>query len=765
MNNIFKRILNWFNRLAYPKKFNVIAVIFILPIIGFLPLVSDQNTHIDRYGRRELFGTLYLRPLWQLTEDIQALEIVHLKYTAGEAPFSDVEAAKSVIEGDFEEWARIQNNEILAIPLKNEADAIQAEWLELKSAIESSDTASIETNQPTIYKSIHELVVLVGDYSFLILDPDLDTYYMMDIVLLELPENQELFFQAHKLATGIAQNQFVSTQDQVQLAILLSQIQTNVSNIDRDMKIALENNRAGDMATLVSTPFQEYQSAVQTFADSINADLANPSLAQSIEVESLYSEVRHANTAFYSAASEALEIGISARVNVLILRFYFAGLIALLGAAAAFVVGQAVMQAISKPLVQLAEATQLIATGDLTTRIVLENKEDELGLVANAFNQMIGELEAERTALVASTRDLENANRQNEKRARDLQSISEISRAITTEKNLGSLLPLITRLISEKFNYYHIGIFLVDDNRRSAVLHASNSVGGQRMLARGHRLEFGRGVVGNVAATGIPRIALDVGADPVFFNNPDLPNTRSEISLPLQVSDDIIGVLDAQSIELDAFKEEDIEVLSTLADQVAISIQNARLFEITQKLLEEAQRTSGFYLQDSWRTLKSQSKLLGYQISGNILKPLDQFTDSVLIAKVSSTGETVVEHGEGTNLTVPIRLAGNIVGVVSIRSPEEHDWEKDVADIVQAIADRLSLALESATLLEATQKRSEIERLTAGITGKIGSTTQIDSILRTAAEELSRALGGSDVLVQIQSDATEENTEIMTGMA
>jgi len=216
---------------------------------------------------------------------------------------------------------------------------------------------------------------------------------------------------------------------------------------------------------------------------------------------------------------------------------------------------------------------------------------------------------------------------------------------------------------------------------------------------------------------------------------------------------------------LDAFKEEDIEVLSTLADQVAISIQNARLFEITQKLLEEAQRTSGFYLQDSWRTLKSQSKLLGYQVSGNILKPLDQFTDSVLIAKVSSTGETVVEHGEGTNLTVPIRLAGNIVGVVSIRSPEEHDWEKDVADIVQAIADRLSLALESATLLEATQKRSEIERLTAGITGKIGSTTQIDSILRTAAEELSRALGGSDVLVQIQSDATEENTEIMTGMA
>jgi GAF domain-containing protein len=144
----------------------------------------------------------------------------------------------------------------------------------------------------------------------------------------------------------------------------------------------------------------------------------------------------------------------------------------------------------------------------------------------------------------------------------------------------------------------------------------------------------------------------------------------------------------------------------------------------------------------------------GYSIAGNAVRPLDKPIRDPLILDVSANGEPAYESGARAGLAVPIRLAGKVVGALHVHLPE-HEWESDEIDIAQAVADRLSLALETTTLLEATQKRAEIERLTADITGKIGSSTRIDSILRTAAEELSRVLGGSDVLVQIHSNAIE----------
>ena len=160
-----------------------------------------------------------------------------------------------------------------------------------------------------------------------------------------------------------------------------------------------------------------------------------------------------------------------------------------------------------------------------------------------------------------------------EKRATQLQTVSSMARNITSIKNLDSLLSITTRLVSKQFGFYHTGIFLLDDAGEYAVLHASNSEGGRQMLNRGHRLFLdSNSIVGFVASHSEPRIALDVGTDSVYFNNPDLPDTRSEMALPLQVSGRVIGVLDVQSRETNAFVEEDIFVLSTLADQIAVAI-------------------------------------------------------------------------------------------------------------------------------------------------------------------------------------------------
>jgi GAF domain-containing protein len=358
------------------------------------------------------------------------------------------------------------------------------------------------------------------------------------------------------------------------------------------------------------------------------------------------------------------------------------------------------------------------------------------------------------------TRELELVNQRNEKRAKQYEAVAEVARATTINESLETLLPRLVELISERFGFYHAGIFLLDENREFAVLSAANSAGGKRMLERGHKLKVGQtGIVGYITATGSPRIALDVGTDAVFFNNPDLPDTRSETALPLRSAGEVIGALDVQSTEPNAFQPEDIEVLATLADQVAIAIQNSRSYETMQRLIEEAQKVSGVYLRDTWRALQTQEKLLGYHASGNELKPLTEPVTSLPIRKALRTKKTVVDHGKTATLAIPIRLRDEVIGVMDIRIPDRHEWDPDEVDIAEAAAERLSLALETSMLLKSTQRRAEFERITADISGRIGATTHFDSILRAAAEELSRVLGDSEVLVQIQPGAFEQVKE------
>jgi GAF domain-containing protein len=354
------------------------------------------------------------------------------------------------------------------------------------------------------------------------------------------------------------------------------------------------------------------------------------------------------------------------------------------------------------------------------------------------------------------TAELTIANQRNERRARQFEAIAQVARATTSIQDEGTLLSRLAQVISEQFGFYHVGIFLLDEAREHAVLRASNSQGGGRMLSRRHRLKVGQaGIVGHVAASGNPRIALDVEADAAFKNNPDLPETRSELALPLKVAGQIIGVLDVQSTESNAFQSEDTEILYTLADQVAIAIQNARSHEATHKLLEEAQRTSGSYLKETWRLLQAQEKKVGYLVSDNTIKPLEKFASSPYVSKSISQGEVLVVNGETATLAIPIRLRGEIVGVLDIHVPAGHDWDPDEVDIAKAVADRLSLALETATLLQSTQRRAEIERLTADISGKVSASINLHNVLQTAVEELGHVLPGSEVVIQFQTDQTK----------
>jgi GAF domain-containing protein len=393
----------------------------------------------------------------------------------------------------------------------------------------------------------------------------------------------------------------------------------------------------------------------------------------------------------------------------------------------------------------------LIRRMNFNLRRAVQNEQAQI----NA-NRELAELQADLEQRVDErTAELALANQRNQRRAKQFEAIAQVARTAASTQSLDDLLHRVTQLISEQFGYYHVGIFLLDPNKEYAVLRAANSEGGFRMLQRGHNLRVGEtGIVGYVSETGIPRIAMDVDIDLAFFNNPDLPETRSEMALPLRVAGEMIGVLDVQSAEQNAFTQDDTQVLTTLADQVAIAIQNVLSIGTTQQLLAESQRVAGGYIQNAWQLLRSTNKRIGYHFSATSLKPLDKPIDSPQILQALREGRVIATGGKKASMTVPIRLRGEIIGAMELRAPQGHAWHSDEIDIAEAVSERLSLAIETATVIESTQRRAALEQVTSEMSSKISTSTRIESILRTTAEELSRAFGGSDVLVQIQPSVT-----------
>ncbi len=364
-------------------------------------------------------------------------------------------------------------------------------------------------------------------------------------------------------------------------------------------------------------------------------------------------------------------------------------------------------------------------------------------------------LEKSRDELEARTLELQVANSHNSRRAAQLESISRISESIAAIHDLQSLLPQIAKTIGEEFGFEHVGIFLIDEAKENAVLKAANSEGGQLMLAENFKIRVAsHGLVGYVSEYGVPRMALDSGENAVTFDDPRLPSIHSEVTIPLLIDQQVIGVLDIQSNERSAFSEEDLKILSSLGNQIAIVIQNAKQFEDASRALADARTIYGQYLENALGQMEAE-KRFGYRLSGSALSSLETPLENHEIQTVANKGERLVTTGtltgDSSALTVPIKLRDEIIGVLDVRIPEQHGWNEDEIDVVEALAERVALAVENATLLEETQRRALKERVIGEITSKISSSINMRNVLQTAVEELGRAIPGSDVIIQFQN--------------
>ncbi len=393
----------------------------------------------------------------------------------------------------------------------------------------------------------------------------------------------------------------------------------------------------------------------------------------------------------------------------------------------------------TRPIEEFVQMADAIQKGNLDARVKI-NSLDEIRLLGEAFNSMALQLQSTLSGLEARvadrTHELEESLAENRQRSAQLEAIAVTARTIATLKNVDELLPNIAQLVSERFGFYHVGIFLLDTENKYAILRAANSVGGQAMIARAHKLRVGKeGVVGYAIAEKQAHIALDVGDDAVFFDNPELPNTHSEMALPLLLGDKVIGALDIQSEESGAFTKDDTEVLSTLADQIAVAIENARLFEQSRQTLQELEKTFQQYVRTEWKRFIDVSNVKGYIAQQAGLKPI-----------TTSFQKDDKKKKSSTTYQVPVKLRDVVVGHINIDLDKPvAEYSEDELDIIHAAVERFALALENARLLETTSRRARRERLVSEVTSKIRSTNDPDKMVKTAMEELKNILGANKV--------------------
>jgi signal transduction histidine kinase/putative methionine-R-sulfoxide reductase with GAF domain/ActR/RegA family two-component response regulator len=335
---------------------------------------------------------------------------------------------------------------------------------------------------------------------------------------------------------------------------------------------------------------------------------------------------------------------------------------------------------------------------------------------ASRTQQAITRLEQQSAALEETVR----------RRTAQLTTAAEIGRAATGSLDPDELLARIVNLIRDRFGYYHASIFLLDEKGENAIVRESTGEVGRILKERRHTLAVGsQSVIGYVTAQRKPRVALDVGQDAVHFKNPLLPETRSELAIPLLAGDRLLGALDVQSTEPNAFTATDVSVLQTLADQLAVAINNAELFTSQKQLIEDNDRL----LADSRRAIEELNTLTG-RLSregwqdfmrrgrGNVSVssqngehvPLTE-PDAALKMALEKRDLISITDADRSALAAPIVLRDQIIGALALEETDPgHQWSADDLALAQEVADRLGLALDNARLLE--QVNRERERLT-----------------------------------------------------
>ena len=376
-------------------------------------------------------------------------------------------------------------------------------------------------------------------------------------------------------------------------------------------------------------------------------------------------------------------------------------------------------KSVSSPIYDLIHTFNRIEQGDLTQRAPVSST-DEMGIVTVQFNRMVARLESLQSTL----------EQQVVERTKQLAATNEVGRVAASSLDPEQLLASVLPLFPEQFGYYYAAIYLLDPNGKWAELREATGEAGRVLKQNHHRLEVsGKSMVGTAIREQSPRIAQIASDEKQRLDNPLLPYTRSEIAIPLMVGDRVLGVLNVQSTREADFGPQVVETMKNMAGQVAIALENARLFQDAQQMIRELRTVHQQYLLEGWSGFSEENSKLEYHIGDE-------------------------EDATSRKLEVPINLRDQVLGEIMLEGQEE--WTPDQQSLVDAVATQAGIALENARLVSESRQIAVRERMVAEINSKIWSSATIDGVLQTVIKELGRRLNASSATIELNADNTGE---------
>ena len=391
----------------------------------------------------------------------------------------------------------------------------------------------------------------------------------------------------------------------------------------------------------------------------------------------------------------------------------FSILVVILGAGFSYYVSRS----ISDPIKELISTFNKIEQGDISQRAKVSTT-DELGIVTVQFNRMVSRLESLQTTL----------EQQVHERTKQLAATNEVGRVAASSLDPDELIEKVVNLFPEKFGYYYAAIYILDPSGKWAELEYATGEAGKVLKQNRHRLEIaGRSMVGAAIHEKAARIAQIASQEKQRYENPLLPYTRSEIALPLIAGDRVLGALNVQSMKEADFGPQVIETMQNMGSQVAIALENSRLFQEAQQIIKEMRAVQQQYLVEGWTGFTTENENLEYVV-----------------------GDEVDE--DSGMLEIPINLRDQVLGQIMLEGRK--DWTVEQQSLVDAVAKQAAIALENARLVNESRQVAIRERMLAEINSRIWSAATIDGVLQTVVKELGRRLDASQATIELHIDET-----------
>jgi GAF domain-containing protein len=406
-------------------------------------------------------------------------------------------------------------------------------------------------------------------------------------------------------------------------------------------------------------------------------------------------------------------------------------------------------RSVTEPVHEMMRIMNLIQGGNFSERAKIMTS-DESALLTIRLNQTLDQLQA---AQIAMERQVKERTTALELRNIQLREATEIAHEATSYQDLNMILAQTANRIAEKYNYYHVGIFLIDDSGEYAILQTASSEGGKNLLVQGYRVAVGsQNAIGIAVYQSRLRVGSIDDSDIKFIINPELPLTRSEIAIPLIAKNKVIGVMDVQSTEKNSFSKDSIELLQTITDQIALAIQHARTLSESQNVYKQLEALNTENVRRSWLERSRQQKRAYHYTSAGVAQ-ITQGNGTQLASNSAITEDNT------SRLEVPINLRGQRIGNIILNRKTETTWSEKERSLAIEIATQVGLALENSRLLEEAQRHAAQEQSLSELTARLSGSLDPDNLLQTTARELHQMPNVTEVSVFIapsQSSADDK---------